>query len=135
MAAFSFKRPLNALSNPIYPDVKKDILNFRNARRCWTVDAGTTVKQSQMYPFFVEDAIEFQSRNRNETMYGNSSHRSYVNEQVVYPLISPWDLEPLSRKPRTIVTPRVNPESPYVKYDRLFNGIDGYIEQNISTQR
>lgn len=135
MSSFAFKKPINAFYGPVYPDVKKDILNFKSSKRFWQVDAGTEVKYSQLYPFFIEDAIEYQSRDRNENMYGKSAHRTYVNEQVVYPLVSPWDLECLSRKPRTTVVPRANPSSRFLSMDNMFNGIESHIENRISTQR
>lgn len=135
MSAIAIRYPLNALDGPIYPDIKKDILRFQNSRRYWKVDAGIAVKETEKYPFFVESAIEFQSRDRNETMYGKSGHRTYVNEQVIYPLVSPWDLEPLSHKPRSRVTPRMNPESPYPQNERLFNGINGFMQDKIATHR
>uniref|UniRef100_A0A6C0JPL6 Uncharacterized protein n=1 Tax=viral metagenome TaxID=1070528 RepID=A0A6C0JPL6_9ZZZZ len=106
---FSNKRPLNYIEGPIYPDIKKEILQFRDAKKHWKVDIGDSLKESEKYPLFVNGIIEYQSRNRNQTMYGQSSHKSYVNEEVRLPLISPWDLLPISRRPRLPVTPRVNP--------------------------
>ena len=103
------KKPLNFIEGPIYPDIKKDILRFKTSRKYWTVSVGDALKETEKYPMFVDGAIELQTRNRNETIYGKSSHKSYVNEEVRLPLISPYDLFPLSKQPRRPVIPRVNP--------------------------
>lgn len=138
MASFipngGMKRPLNYIEGPLYPDIKKDILRFKSARKFWQVDVGDTLKESEKYPMFVNGIVEFQSRNRNQTMYGQSSHRDVVNEEVRYPLISPYDLLPESRKPRRPVAPRVNPGLPQYQIfqDNMFNGVFGYTTDRVT---
>ena len=137
MASFipnsGIKKPLNYTEGPIYPDIKKDILRFSNSRKFWQVDIGETLKETEKYPMFVNGIVEYQSRNRNQTMYGQSSHRDYVNEEVRYPLISPYDLLPESRKPRRPVPARVNPGLPQyqIYQDNMFNGVFGFIKDNV----
>jgi hypothetical protein len=123
------------LEGPEYPDIKKDILRFTYARKHWKVDAGEAIKQSEKYPMFLSGVVEFQSRDRNVTQYGQQSHRDYVNEEVRFPLISPWDLLPLSRKPVpwSRIVPRNNPGlfdvTPVTPI--LFNGLGGYFTDRV----
>lgn len=128
------KKPLNNLENPIYPNIKKDILRFTNSRNHWKVDIGDALKESEKYTMFIENIIEPQSRNRNITMYGQSSHRDYVNEETRFPLISPYDLIAESKKPRRPVTPRVNPGlAEYQIYqDNMINEVYGYITDRVT---
>ena len=98
------------MEGPIFPDIKRDFPKFRSAGKYWKVDAGTSLKEVEKYPFFNDGIIELQSRDRNKTMYGQSSHRSYVNHHVRYPLFAPVDYLPENRKPRRPVVPRVNPD-------------------------
>lgn len=131
------KKPLNMLEGPMYPNIKKDILRFRSAGKHWKVDVGTAMKESEKYPMFVEGIVEYQSRDRNVTMYGQGSHRDYVNEEVRYPLISPWDILPESRKPRLPVAARMNPYLPdgYQLYqNNMITNVGGYINNKISTK-
>lgn len=127
------------LVGPEYPDIKKDILRFKYSGKHWKVDAGEAIKESEKYPMFLSGAVEFQSRNRNETMYGTSSHRDNISDyNIRYPLISPWDLEPLSRKPVLFsrIVPRVNPgitdAEPVTPL--LFNGMGKYFTDRIKPQ-
>jgi hypothetical protein len=128
------KKPQNNLDNPIYPNIKKDILRFTNARKHWMVDVGDALKESEKYSMFVENIIEPQSRNRNVTMYGQSSHRDYVNEETRFPLISPYDLITESKKPRRPVAPRVNPGlSGYQIYqENMINEIYSHLTDRVT---
>ena len=125
-------KPQNLIENPIYPDIKKEALLFKNARKHWRVDYAHALKETEKYPMFMENIIERQSRNRNETMYGKSAHRDYVNLEVRYPMISPIDLMPTTRRPRRPVVPHVNPKGPTQIYqDRMFNGIFGHTTDRV----
>ena len=104
-----FKKYSPIVNTPEYPKITHPPIRFVDSRKNWKVDVGETLKTSEMYPMFVDGIVPFQSRDRNETTYGKSSHRDYVNEYVRYPLITPYDLLPESRKPRRIVFPRTNP--------------------------
>ena len=128
------KKPQNYLENPVYPDIKKDILRFTSARKFWQVDIGDALKESGKYPFFVENIVEPQSRDRNVTMYGLSSHRDYVNEETRYPLISPYDLIAESKKQRRPVPVHVNPGlSGYQIYqENMFNDVYGYLTDRVT---
>jgi hypothetical protein len=128
------KKPQNNLEGPIYPDIKKDILRFKNSRKYWKVDIGDALKESGKYSMFVENIVEPQSRNRNVTMYGQSSHRDYVNEETRFPLISPYDLIAESKKPRRPVAARVNPGlAEYQIYqENMINEVYGYITDRVT---
>lgn len=126
------KKPQNCLNNPVYPDIKKDALRFVYSRKFWQVDPSEELKNIENYPMFADNYIEFQSRNRNETMYGKASVRDPVNLEVRYPLISPIDNLPQSRIPRRPVVPRINPGIPtQIFQDRMINGIFGYLTDRV----
>lgn len=136
----SLRKPLNVIDTPEYPDIKKRYGRFAYARKYWQVDTGEVLKETEKYPMFMENIIEYQSRNRNETMYGKvSSQGQYVNENFRYPLIAPIDLEPLSRKPITdAIVPRVNPSIPegcYVVYDNMVNDIKAHLTDRVRDPR
>lgn len=94
---------------PEYAVITHPPIRFVDARKNWRVDVGEQLKTAAAYPMFVDGVVPFQSRDRNLTTYGLSSHRDYVNEYNRYPLVSPYDLLPESRKPRRLVFGRVNP--------------------------
>lgn len=103
------KKPLNMIETPIQPDIRKAPPRFRNSGKNWNVDIGRTLIETETMPQFVENAVLIQSRDYNKTIYGQHSHRDVVNRQFRPPLITRDDLLPLSRQPRKIVVPRVNP--------------------------
>jgi hypothetical protein len=126
------RKPLNMLDGPVFPDVRKDGLRFVWGRKHWTVDAGDALRETTKYPFFMDNIIEIQSRNRNQTIYGQSSHRDYVNHQVIMPMISPYDLMPLSRQKSRPVVPRVNPSFPtQVVQTSNLNEFYGYLTDRV----
>ncbi len=129
------KKPLNLIEGPEYPNIKQQPILFKNTRKFWKVDIGDVLKETEKYPMFVESIIEYQSRNRNETIYGKSSHRDYVNESIRYPLISPWDYLPLSRKPRLPVTPRVNPVlvDLQLSTENMLTGLGGHLTDRVKS--
>lgn len=136
MSAFipnsGLRKPLNMLEGPIFPNIKKDALRFVNANKFWQADIPSALKSTYMYPMFMENIVTLQSRNRNETIYGASSHRDYVNEQVILPLIPPVDLLPLSRTPRRPCPARVNPIAPtQVFQSSNLNEFYGYLTDRI----
>jgi hypothetical protein len=135
MSAYIFgssKKPLNMLDNPISPNIRKDALRFTWSRKYWKVDSGDAIKETELYPFFVEGIVTHQSRNRNETVYGKSSHRDYVNQSIRLPLVAPVDLLPLSRTPRPPVTPRINPYIPMqVFQNNMINDIEAHLTDKI----
>lgn len=91
-------------------------IRFVDARKNWRVDVGESMKESEKYPMFVDGIVPFQSRDRNETIYGKASHKDYVNEYVRYPMLAPYDILPESRKPRRPIFPRINygPSADYI---------------------
>jgi len=127
----SLKKPLNTLQGPVYPKIQKDPLRFVNAKKYWKSNVGDMMLETEKYPIFLENIVEFQSRNRNETMYGKSSHRDEI-KRFIPPMVSPYDLIPLTKQPRRITVPRINPEMPgQVFQDRNLNNIYGYFTDRI----
>jgi hypothetical protein len=105
------------ITNPEYPmSIKASPIRFVNANKHWQVDVGEAMKESEKYPMFVDGTVPFQSRDRNETIYGKSSHRDYVNEYVRYPLLAPVDLLSVPKQPRRPIFPRINygPSADYI---------------------
>jgi hypothetical protein len=84
-------------------------MRFVDARKHWTVDYGRVAAESHMYPMFVDGVVPYESRDRNVTRYGLSSHKDVVNKYVRTPMIAPVDLSPLSHKPYETTPWRINP--------------------------
>lgn len=105
------KKPLNQLENPIYPNIKEGPPRFRWTGKSWHVDQGRTlIDGNQDFPEFAGHAVLVQSRDYNKQhAYGVSSHKDVVNLEFRPPLITMEDTMPLSRLPRPITVPRINP--------------------------
>lgn len=103
------KKPLNMVEGPVYPDIKKAPPRFVNSGKYWRVDEGRTLRDLESERQFYENAVLVQSRDYNKTRYGQHSHKSVVNKAFRPPLLTQEDTLPLSRLPRKIVVPRINP--------------------------
>ena len=106
------KKPMNALENPIAPNIKKGPPRFMNSRKYWTVGEEVLNGNNGTIPenMLRADAVLVQSRDSSRIKYGISSHRDYINETFRPPIERMEDREPLSRMPRDIVWGRINPE-------------------------
>lgn len=113
--AFPTKKPLNTIDTPIYPDIRRAPPRFVSARKHWTVDAGETLlgADSDQSTAMNSGAVLAMSRSANQTMYGQSSHRTTVNSNFRPPEENVYlDHGPLTRIPVRVlrsVTGRVNP--------------------------
>nr|QBK85453.1 MAG: hypothetical protein LCMAC101_00400 [Marseillevirus LCMAC101] len=136
------KKPLNMLSNPIYPDIKKRMPRFVWSRKFWQVDPGATLRDTEEISQFRSDAILAQARDYNQTVYGQSSHKDIVNATFRPPLLDPIeDFFPLSRIPVTSrgnIIPTINPStvadggtSGYLAQNSRISGIDKFISDRI----
>lgn len=122
------KKPLNMIEGPVYPDIKKAPPRFKWSRKHWNVDEGATMRDTEPYNQFYENAVLVQSRDYNQSVYGKSSHKDIVNAEFRPPLISPYeDLGPLTRIPATIysIIPHINPST--AGHD---GGTSGYESKN-----
>lgn len=107
---FSFpKRPLNQVEGPVYPDFKAALPKFRWSGNNWKADAGLITRDLEHNPGTYSYAVLVQPRDYNSRVYGIDSGRDAVNHNVRYPLIRLEDRVPLSRLPRPLVIPRLNP--------------------------
>lgn len=121
------KKPLNMLENPVYPDIKKPPPRFVWSRKHWTVDTGATLMSTEPITQLIEHAVLAQSRDYNQTIYGQSSHKDNVNAEFRPPLISYYeDIGPLTRVPTKIaaIVPRDNPGTAFE------TGSNGYVAKN-----
>jgi len=103
------KKPLNIVEGPMFPDIKQALPRFVDAGKHWTVDTGATVLDTGHLDQTLNGAILAQSRSYNQSIYGQSSSKDVVNKNFRPPLLSQDDFLPLSRQPRKIVVPRINP--------------------------
>jgi hypothetical protein len=132
--AYSFKKPLNQLNGPLYPDIRRALPRFVDSKKHWTVDAGATLMEHHNDVQRYENAILVQPYDYNTRIYGQSSHRSVVNEAFRPPLQDRDDFIALSRQPRKEVVPRINPESQVYKQQiNRQTGIDSYLTDRIQT--
>ncbi len=107
--AYSVKKPLNMLENPVLPDIRQGPPQFKWAGRHWKV--GSEIwRATETLPQFWEYMVLQQSRDYPKTRYGQSSHRIIVNSEFRPPILDPvYDTFPLSRLPRKPTIPRINP--------------------------
>jgi hypothetical protein len=107
------KKPLNALENPIYPDIRKGPPRFVWSKKFWQADPGAVLRDTGEIVQFYDDAVLAQSRDYNQTVYGQSSHKDIVNATFRPPLLDPIeDFFPLTRIPVTSwgnIVPTINP--------------------------
>lgn len=106
------KKPLNQIETPVYPDIKKGPPRFVWSRKHYEINAGETLRDTEPYTQFYENAILAQSRDYNQTVYGISSHKDTVNSEFRPPIQSPYeDFGPITRIPCTIhsIIPHINP--------------------------
>ncbi len=109
-----FKKPLNMLENPIYPDIKKGPPRFVNSKKHWNVDVGATLMETEKNTQLFEPAVLAQSRDYNKTVYGQSSHKDVVNKAFRPPLQTYYeDFGPLTRIPTKVqaIIPHINPQT------------------------
>lgn len=114
------KKPMNTLTNPVHPDIKKGPPQFKNSGKHWMVDVGRTLRETHDNVQHYDHAVLAQSRDYNKTRYGQSSHKDVVNKAFRPPLITMEDTMPLSRQPRKLTVPRINPGTSH----------DGFKSQN-----
>ena len=109
------KKPLNQLSNPIQPQILKAPPRFVWTRKHWKTDNGTVMKQIEHIPQLQEAAVLFQSRDYNsQHAYGKfPKYTTFVNLEFRPPPIDRDDILPLSRIPRPVIMPRINPGSAF----------------------
>jgi hypothetical protein len=132
------KKPLNMLETPVYPDLKKDSLRFQWSGKSWKVDEGKQLMQTEAHSQFSEPAVLVQSRSYNQQIYGQSSSKDVVNKHVRLPMLNQDDLLPLSRQPRYLTVPRLNPStaghvdgSSYAAKNERNNDIDKHISDRV----
>src|SRR5271154_1968142 len=101
----TLKKPLNALDNPVYPDIRSTGPRFYDSGKHWTVDVGKTMSQVEFQPGYLDYALLAQERDYNQRIYGKSSNKDVVNKAFRPPLITLEDTLPLNRIPRGAVVP------------------------------
>ena len=128
------KKPLNIIEGPMFPDIKETLPRFVDAKKHWTVDTGATILDTGHLDQTLNGAILAQSRSYNQTVYGQSSSKDVVNKNFRPPLLSQDDFLPLSRQPRKIVVPRINPSGvadSFFKQNNRPPEIDSYLTDRI----
>jgi len=96
------KKPLNALENPIQPNILKTGPRFVWSKKFWQADPGAVLRDTGEITQFYDDAVLAQARDYNQTVYGQSSHKDIVNATFRPPLLDPIeDFFPLTRIPVT----------------------------------
>lgn len=130
------KKPMNTIQGPMYPEIKRALPRFVDAGKHWAVDTGATTRDLEHLDQILNGAVLAQSRSYNQTVYGQSSSKDVVNKNFRPPLLSQDDFLPLSRQPRKIVVPRINPSgiaASYTPQNERPSGIDSYLTDRIKT--
>jgi hypothetical protein len=105
------KKAHNVIETPIYPDIKKGPPQFKSAGKHWMVDPGRVMADLQSNNQHIDGAVLAVSRDSHQYKYGKSSHRDVVNLAFRPALVTIEDIEPLSRRRRQTVVPRINPQT------------------------
>lgn len=96
---------------PIYPDIKKGPIEFKNSGKHWTVDVGQTLLDTEPHTQLIEDAVLAVSYRDNIDRYGQSSYQEKI--AVFRPPLQNYyeDFGPLNRLPTKIhaITPYMTP--------------------------
>jgi hypothetical protein len=133
------KKPLNALEVPVRPDIKRGPPIYRWTRKHWTVDP-TAQKQIEHIPQLTEAAVLYQNKNYNsQYAYGkHPTYTTYVNKEFRPPLLEQEDILPLSRIPRPVIVPRINPgtafssgNSRFAEQNGNLPGIEKYLTDRV----
>lgn len=144
LAGAGFKKPLNMLETPIYPDIKKTIPRFQWSGKHWNVDTAKVMLEQEGNEQLLADSILAQNRDYGRDQYG---HSSYQEKITVFrpPLISAYeDNMPLNRLPTKIyaIQPRINPGtahgqggSAYEANNSSVPEISKYITDRIATNQ
>lgn len=109
-----FKKPMNMMENPVYPDIRKGPPQFQWSKKSNVVHAGDIMRESGNMPQFIEGAVLIQPRDYNENVYGKSSHKTIVNAEFRPPIQRPYeDFYSLTRVPCTshAIEGRINPST------------------------
>lgn len=105
------KKPTNMMQAPIYPDIKKGPIEFKNSGKYWTVDVGQTLIDTESNTQLIEDAVLARSYRDNIDRYGQSSYQEKI--AVFRPPLQNYyeDFGSLTRLPTKIhaITPYINP--------------------------
>jgi len=115
-----FKKPLNMVEGPVYPDIQATLPRFYWSKKHWTVGNEVLRNLESDTQHVLGDAILAVPRDYNETQYGKSSFKSYVNKAFRPPLINRDDVVPVNRIPVSGVTGRINPGTADIESGRGF---------------
>lgn len=106
------KKPLNVLTQPVFPDIRKGPPEFKWSGKHWKVDTGATLRDTETFTQFSDPAVLAVSRDYNKTIYGQTSFKNIVNAEFRPPLSNVYEDDgPLNRLPWKLqaVVPRINP--------------------------
>lgn len=143
MVSNGLKKPLNMLEGPIYADIRRGPPRFVNSGKAWNVDVGRTMIETSHIPqFYAEPNVLVQSRDYNsQHAYGKSSFKDVINDHYRPPLITMEDNMPMTRIPRPIVVPNINPGTAHESGTNAFSaqnstpsGIDSKLTDRIKTK-
>jgi hypothetical protein len=137
------KKPMNMMQAPIYPDIRKGPIQFKNSGKYWQVDVGQTLLDTEPNTQILEDAVLAKSYRDNIDKYGQSSYQEKI---TVFrpPLQNDYeDFGPLNRLPTKIraITPYINPgtitdgsgSTAFAAYNQTIQEVDRYITDKVTT--
>ncbi len=113
---------MNMIDTPIYPDIRKGPPRFVWTKKHWKVDNGRTMAEVEHIPQLQEAAVLYQSYDYgSQHAYGKMpSYTAVVNKEFRPPLLGQEDLLPLSRIPRPVIIPRINPGGAHPSGNNVF---------------
>jgi hypothetical protein len=129
IAGQGFKKPMNMMEAPIYPDIKKGPIQFKNSGKHWTVDVGQTLIDTEPNTQLIEDAVLAVSYRDNIDRYGQSSYQEKI---TVFrpPLQNHYeDFESLTRLPT-----KLHPITPYMIPGTAFDDNNTFTSMNNDIQ-
>ena len=100
-----FKRPLNLIDNPIYPDIKKSQPKQKSTGKFWQVDESILLDRLTEDTTTYQEALLTQGRQYGNYKYAQSSFpKKLVDDYIRIPLTDPREsFHALHRMPETLI--------------------------------
>ena len=134
------RKPLNLFESPVFPNITAALPQFKWSKKHWQVEPGRVLLETDNIPQTFDNGVLYQNYNYN-TQYAYGKFPTYdvvVNDSFRPPPIDRDDVLPLSRIPRPLIIPHLNPGtafpsggSSFVQQNMSLSGVEKYISDRV----